>query len=339
MNQNKKIRVLIVDDSILMREAIKNILEQDISIEIVGMASDGKEGVQKALVLKPDVITMDLRMPIMTGFEAIQNIMSGLPIPIVVVSSMDSTVVMKALSIGAMDFVAISGDIDVIAKDLISKVKIASRVKALRRLSVKPYIQKVPKPPRGKAASKMIAIGVYTGGPQSLQEIFSNLPHDFRAGMLVVQHMSKGFIEGLAEWLNMTSHLHVQVARAGDIVSPGTIMIAPDDYHIRIDSEGRLTLHENADKAVLHVPSIGLMMKSVAEAFGEDAIGVIMTGMGTDGVEGIRAIKGSGGRTIAQDEHTSVVFGMNKAAIDSGSIDEVLPLGGIAKRLVELVKE
>lgn len=332
-----KIRVLIVDDSSLMREALKNILEQDSSIEVIGMAKDGKEGVDKALTLKPDVITMDLKMPVMSGLDAIESIMEERPVPVIVVSSMDMVVIVKALSIGAMDFVAVTGDIDTIAEDLMSKIKIASRVKALRRIKIKPCESKVAKPMGKKETEKVVAIGVSTGGPQALQELFSKIPSEFHAGILVVQHMSRGFIGGLAEWLNATTCLHVSVAKSGDVLVNGMILLAPDDLHMRIDSDGRISLSENTNKTILHVPSIDVMMKSVAESYGPNAIGIIMTGMGSDGVEGIKAIKKAGGKTIAQDEKSSVVYGMNKMAVDIGSIDHIVPLSQIHERIIRFI--
>jgi two-component system chemotaxis response regulator CheB len=332
-------RVLIVDDSALMREALKSIIEQDPDIEVVGLAKNGKEGVEKALLLKPDVITMDLKMPMMSGLEAIETIMGELPIPIIVVSSMDITIIVKALSIGAMDFVAVTSDIETIAADLITKIKIASRVKPLKRIHIKPCVIKAPKELSKKETSKVVAIGISTGGPQALQQVLAKLPPDFPCGILVVQHMSKGFIEGLAEWLNTTSCLHISVAKVGDALKKGLIMLAPDDLHMRIGDDGRIVLSENISKTVVHVPSIDVMMKSVADYYQENAIGVIMTGMGTDGVEGIRAIRKAGGRTIAQDEKTSVIFGMNKAAIDMGLIDKVIALERIAQELTDMVSE
>jgi len=328
-----KIRVLIVDDSTLMREAIKHILEQDPDIEIVGTAKDGKEGVEKALILKPNVITMDLRMPVMSGLDAIENIMVEMPVPIIVVSSMDTEIIVKALSTGALDFVAVASDIETLASDLLLKVKVAARVRPLRRFKIKPCAIKASRPAKKTGLSKIVAIGVSTGGPQSLQELFSKIEPTFKAGILVVQHMSKGFIVGLAEWLNSTSCLHVQVAKAGDVLCDGLIMLAPDDYHVSINEDGVISLSENTSKAILHVPSIDVMMKSVAEAFKEDAIGLIMTGMGNDGVDGIKAIKKSGGFTLAQDQDTSVIFGMNKAAIEAGSVDRVVALGKIVEEL------
>ncbi|MFA6320365.1 MAG: chemotaxis-specific protein-glutamate methyltransferase CheB [Candidatus Omnitrophota bacterium] len=333
---SEKIRVLIVDDSALMREALRVILEEDPSVEVIGIAKDGREGVEKALALKPNVITMDLKMPVMTGLEAIEKIMEEMPIPIVVVSSMDTSVVVKALSIGAMDFVAVSNDIDTIAKELIDKVKIASRVKAIRRFKVKPYRATSERITRGKV-SKIIVVGVSTGGPQALQEMLSKIPEDFCAGILIVQHMSKGFIEGLAEWLNASSSLDVRVAKAGDELKQGLALLAPDDYNMCIGRDGVIVLKENMLKTATHIPSIDATMKSAAESYRENAVGVIMTGMGRDGVDGIRAIKGAGGTTIAQDQNSSVIFGMNKMAIETGCVDRIVSISEMAKVIAGVV--
>lgn len=332
----EKIRVLIVDDSALMREALKQILLSDASIEVVGMARDGKEGAEKALTLKPDVITMDLKMPVMNGIEAIETIMEKRPVPIIVVSSMDARVIASALSIGAMDFVPVTEEIDQIAKGLIRKIKTASRVKPLRRIRIKP-LPKAPAPGKKKITDKIIAIGISTGGPQALQVLLSLLPANLPAGILIVQHISNGFIHGMAEWLRATSHVDIKVAAAGDVLKSGTVYFAPDDYHMTIDEGGVIGLKEDtADKRV-HIPSIDVMMNSVAASFGENAIGVIMTGMGRDGVEGIKAINKSGGTTIAQDEKTSVIYGMNKLAVDAGYIDKIVALEDMGKELVKLL--
>lgn len=334
---NDNIRVLIVDDSALMREALKVILESDPAIEVVGMAKDGCEGVEKALALKPDVITMDLKMPVMTGLDAIEKIMEEQPIPIIVVSSMDKAIVVKALSIGAMDFISVTEDIETISADILDKVKIASRVKPIRRFKQRSYVPKASKAQVKSGLSKVVAIGVSTGGPQALQEILAKVPKDLKAGILIVQHISKGFIDGLAEWLNATSCMHVSIGKAGDRLKDGMILLAPDDYHMKIEGDGTVVLSESKNKNDRHVPSIDVMMKSVAEAFGGDAMGILMTGMGSDGVEGIRFIKKVGGITIAQDEKTSIIYGMNKLAVESGSIDHVVPLEKIAEKIKELV--
>lgn len=331
-----KVRVLIVDDSALMREALKSILLSSPGIEVVGMAKDGKEGVEKALMLKPDVITMDLKMPILGGLEAIEEIMHEHPIPVIVVSTMDVEVIVKALEVGAMDFIAVTQDIEKIAKELVEKVTIASGVRPLRRMRVRmpPELKLVKKRP----VTRVVAIGVSTGGPQALQLLLSKIPADFPAGILIVQHISEGFIDGLAEWLNGSSSLDIKIAKTGDSLKSATALLAPDRYNFGINEDGIITLSEAIGRTAIHVPSIDEMMNSVAAAYKEDAIGVLMTGMGTDGVKGMRAIKDAGGITIAQDEKSSVVFGMNKAAIESGCVDKIVPLEKIADEILCLVK-
>ncbi len=329
-----KIRVLIVDDSVLMLEAIKEILIGGGTFEVVGTAVNGKEAVEKAILLKPDVITMDLKMPVMSGLDAIERIMEDNPISIIVVSSLDTSVIVKALSVGALDFVAVNQDIEKLADELTEKVRIASRVKPLRRLKLKfsPETKKI----ENREVSKIVAIGASTGGPQALQELLSGIPHNFPAGIIIIQHMSKGFVQGLAEWLSLCSHWSVKIAESGDVLKTGTVFLAPDGYNLEVDSGGKIVLIEDTSGKMLYVPSIDSMMKSVAKVYGADAIGVLMTGMGRDGVEGMRAIKQSGGRTIAQDEQSSVIFGMNKLAIDLDCVDNVVSLGGIAQMLTNL---
>ena len=340
----KKIRVLAVDDSALTREALKTVLNSDPDIEVIGEARDGREGVRKALALKPDVITMDISMPIMTGFEAIESIMQKQPIPIIVLSSMDVKVIVKALEIGAMDFVLIVQELDEIAKELVEKVKIASKIKVLRRMKFIGLKKRGLSPVsiQGKAAGEMpshkvVAIGVSTGGPQALGEILSRLPDKFPASILIVQHISKGFVAGLVEWANPLTVLDVCVAKAADILRPGVIYFAPDDYNFVVGKDNKIELKEDTTKHMLHVPSIDEMMKSVAGSHGKNAIGVIMTGMGHDGIMGIEAIKKAGGRTIAQDEETSVIFGMNKLAIEKGCVDRVVSLENIVDAIVAML--
>lgn len=334
-----KIRVLIVDDSPLVRETIRTILESDPQIEVVGFARDGKEGVAKTLSLKPSVITMDLKMPMMTGIEAIETIMSEQPTPIIVVSSLDTKVIVTALGIGAMDFVPITDNIDDIAKNLIEKVKVSSRVRPMRRMSIK----KPQAPAPGarytkKEASKIVAIGVSTGGPQALQVLFSKMPANFPAGIVVVQHIAKGFIAGLVEWLKASSHIDIKVAKTGDIIHNATAFFAPDDLHMEVTEDGKILLSEDSSRKMTHVPSIDIMMKSVASSYGSDSVGVIMTGMGSDGVEGLKAIKKEGGKAIGQDQATSIIFGMNKLAIDGGFVDIVAPLEKLADEIANAVR-
>jgi len=331
----KKIRVLIVDDSVLMREAIKSILESVDLFEVVGIARDGQEAVQKASMLKPDVITMDLKMPLLSGLDAIEQIMETNPIPIIVVSSMDKEVVIKTLATGAMDFISVTQDINELSEELIEKVKIASRVRPLKRMKFE--CPKVKKEASHKSACQVIGIGVSTGGPQALQQILMHMPSNFPAGIIVVQHISSGFIDGLAEWLNSCSHLQVKVAVSGDVLKSGIVLLAPDNYNTAIDEDFRVILKEDSSKKLTHVPSADVMLKSIADSFKQNSVGVLLTGMGRDGVEGMQAIKKAGGTTIAQDEKTSVIFGMNKVAIETGCIDRVVGLDKIPEELCQIV--
>ncbi len=330
------IRVLIVDDSTLVRQALSAILSSDPQIEVIGEARNGKEGYEKTLSLRPDVITMDVTMPVMDGVEATRLIMENVPTPIVIVSSRDVQVIVKALSFGAMDFVVSSEDFDAIKEDLLMKVRVASRVRAIRRIQIHP-VSKRPLAPH-MAASRVVALGISTGGPQALQVLLSKLPADFPAGMLVVQHISTGFIQGLVDWLSLTSPLTLRVAKAGDVLKSGVVLFAPDDVHMTVDSQEKIVLKEEISKKMFHVPSIDVMMRSAAEVFRRNTIGVIMTGMGRDGVEGIAAIRSAGGTTIAQDEQTSVIYGMNRVAVEAGTIQLVLPLEQIAEELVRGVQ-
>lgn len=333
-----KIRVLIVDDSTLVREALRSILGDDPDIEVVGTARDGREGVEATLRLRPDVVTMDLNMPTMDGFSAIGKIMTEGPVPVIVVSSMDAERIKKALDIGAMDFVSVTGGIEEVSADLIEKLKIAARVKPIRTVSY-PRSSKISyDPPMVRVRPEIAAIGISTGGPQSLKVLLSHLPADLPAGILIVQHMSDGFISGLAEWLDSSTPLRVRVARDGEKLQPGTVLFAPDGRHLRMDSAGRIRLSPPPEPRKGHIPSIDVMMKSVADSYGPRAVGVIMTGMGRDGVEGIKAIKRAGGMTISQDEESSIVFGMNREAIKTGSVDVVLPLEMIAGELIRIIK-
>jgi len=329
------IRVLIVDDSTLARQALTAILSADPEIEVIGEARNGKEGYEKTLALRPDVITMDITMPVMDGVQATELIMEEVPTPIVIVSSRDVQVIVKALGFGAMDFVASTGDLEDIKEDLLEKVKIASRVRPIRRMRIRPVSQRSIVS-RG-AASRVVALGISTGGPQALQVLLSKLPAQFPAGVLVVQHISPGFVQGLVEWLGVTSPLSVRVAKAGDLVKKGTVFFAPDGVHMTVNTDERIIFKEDVSRKMLHVPSIDVLMRSVAEVYRASAVGVIMTGMGRDGVDGIASIRAAGGRTIAQDEKTSVIYGMNKLAVDQGVIESVLPLDQMADELVRVV--
>jgi len=333
----EKIRVLIVDDSDLVRGNIQAILGSEPTIEIVGTARNGEEGVEKASLLRPSVITMDLEMPVMNGHDAIDRIMKETPTPIIVVSGQSTEAIMKTLDLGAMDFIALSGEIEDIADDLIDKVKIASRVKALRRIRTGKRL-KTAGIDLKSCESRVIAIGISTGGPQALKTLFSAIPPDLPAGILVVQHMSPGFIEGMVEWLGNYSSIEIRIAEQWARIENARAYVAPDYRHMEIDRDGKIRLSRENDGTMMHVPSIDVMMQSVASSFGEKAIGLVMTGMGKDGVAGLKAIRESGGRTIAQDESSSVIYGMNKVAIEAGIVDSVVSLEDISTEIVRIIE-
>lgn len=335
MSVTKQIRVLVVDDSLFAREAIQSILEEDPQMLVVGFAENGIDAIQKTKDLKPDVITMDLSMPKMSGPECIKEIMQHYPTPIIIVSRLEIKEIVACLGLGAMDFVAVRDDMDALSAELREKVRLASRIKPLRQFKVASKLPKAAKKVRSLQDQRVVAIGVSTGGPQALLAVLSKLPADFPAPVLVVQHMSKGFIHGLAEWLRQYTALRVCVAEQGDTLTPGTIYFAPDNAHLTVTELGTIALKDDGENATLHVPSADVLLKSVADIYGVNAIGVIMTGMGRDGADGIKAIYSAGGTTIAQDEATSVIYGMNKIAVDMGCVSRVVPLDKIADELIK----
>lgn len=331
----KQIRVLIVDDSPFARDTIRSLLEEDAQISVVGVAGNGVEAIQKTKDLRPNVITMDLNMPKMGGAEAIQEIMQRYPTSIIIVSKLEVGNIVACLGLGAMDFVAVRDNMDVFGAELREKVKLASRVRPLRQFKITARLSKPAKKPQAVGEQKVVAMAVSTGGPQALLAVLSKLPVDFPMPVLVVQHMSNGFIHGLAEWIRQYTPLQVCVAEQGDTIIPGTIYFAPDDAHLTVTEHGAIALVGDGDKATLHVPSADVLLKSVAHVYGANAIGVIMTGMGRDGADGIKAIYNAGGTTIAQDETSSVIYGMNKVAVDMGCVLRTVPLDKIADELMK----
>lgn len=340
------VRVLVVDDSALMRKLIPQMIETDTSIQVVGTAMDGNFGLKKIAELKPQVITLDLEMPGMDGLEMLKEVMRRHRLPVIVVSSHSTAgaaVTLKALSLGAFDFVAKPADVtsrmQESARDLIAKIKAAAQS---RGIQIAPP-EEFPDPQRRKkvlavgsqAPTKVIAIGVSTGGPQSLQYVLAQLPPDFPGAILVVQHMPEGFTEMFARRLDECSSLRIKEAQSGDVLQPGRVLICPGSRHLKVK---RLPL---GDVAVLsdeprvngHRPSADVLFKSVAEEFGPRGIGVIMTGMGDDGANGLGSIKAAGGMTIAQSEQSCVVFGMPKAAIERGHALRVVDLNALAATL------
>jgi two-component system, chemotaxis family, protein-glutamate methylesterase/glutaminase len=342
----KPVRVLVVDDSALMRKLIPQILATDNSIEVVGTAIDGNFGLKKIEELKPQVVTLDLEMPGLGGLDTLKEIVRRHRVPVIVVSSHSTSgasVTLKALSLGAFDFVAkpndVSSRMQEIARELISKIKAAAQSRGIQIYSSADFPTPVAHlknkgvPPQ--QPSRIVAIGISTGGPQSLQLMLSQMPGDFPGSIVVVQHMPDGFTDMFARRLDECCALNVKEAQSGDLLLAGRVLICPGNKHLKVK---RLPL---GDVAILsddplvngHRPSVDVLFKSVAEEFGQRAIGVLMTGMGEDGAQGLGLMKTSGAMTIAQGEQSCVVFGMPKVAIERGFAQRVVELDAMAATL------
>ncbi|HXN23299.1 MAG TPA: chemotaxis response regulator protein-glutamate methylesterase [Candidatus Dormibacteraeota bacterium] len=343
---SKRVRVLVVDDSALMRKLIPQILHGDSSIEVVGTAMDGEFALKKIEELKPDVITLDLEMPRLDGIETLRAIMRQFQLPVIVVSThtrKGAYSTFKALSLGAFDFVAkprdaAAGHLEAIAAELTEKIKGASRARipkireqdlAEKRIGAKSR-SKIQSPPK-----LIIAIGISTGGPVALQYVFSQLPADFAGSIVIVQHMPEGFTEMFARRLDDLSAVDVKEAKSGDLLLAGRALVCPGNRHmvVRRMSRGDIAVLSDSAPVNGHRPSVDVLFHSVAREIGSSAIGVLMTGMGEDGAEGLGAIQSAGGLTVAQSEDTCVVGGMPRAAIVKGFATRIVALEGIASLL------
>ena len=346
------IRVLIVEDSPTVRLLLKALLESDPDIEVIGVAANGAEGVSMALALKPDLITMDIRMPIMDGFEATRRIMEEHATPIVVVSSSvddaDLMITFNAIQAGALDVIEkprglAHHNADEIRDRLIRTVKLMAEVKVIHHYRPpSPRSDALPtrvasSPSFALRQALIVAIGASTGGPAALNTLFKGLPGNFPLPILVVQHMTAGFTAGLVAWLRVESRLPIKLAEHGERVSPGTIYFAPDSRHLEVASLGVLGLSQAPPVSHLR-PSATVLFRSVAHCYGPAAIGVLLTGMGDDGAIGLQALHDGGSATIAQDELTSVVYGMPKAAVDLGAAGQILAIGDIAPAILALAQ-
>jgi len=329
-----------------MRKLIPQIIETDNTIQVVGTAMDGNFGLKKMDELKPQVVTLDLEMPGMGGLDMLKEIMRRHRIPVIVVSSHSThgaSVTLRALSLGAFDFVAkptdVSSRMQESASDLIAKIKAAAQSRGFQIAS--PGEIPVPAPrPKIKAGdkrqpTKIVAIGISTGGPQSLQYVLAQLPHDFPGSVVVVQHMPEGFTEMFARRLDECCALNVKEAQSGDLLLAGRVLICPGSRHLKVKRMplGDVAILSDDPRANGHRPSADVLFKSVAEEFGERAIGLLMTGMGEDGAQGLGLIKATRGLTIAQSERSCVVFGMPKAAIERGYAMRVVDLEALANTL------
>ena len=339
----KKIRVMVVDDSALMRKMISDILNSDPEIEVIATAKNGREAVDKAIKLKPDVITMDIEMPVMDGLLATGEIMARDPRPIVMLSSLtgeNAPETITALNLGAVDFIqkpsgTISLDIKKISDLIIAKVKSAASAN-LTALKKPPMIAKKRRTIEIKKSShrKIVLIASSTGGPRALSSVIPRFPGNFPYPILLVQHMPKGFTKSLAERLNKESEIRVKEAEDGEVLEKATCYIAPGGKHI-IYKDGKV-LHDDSPPIGTLKPAADITFFSVAQNFGGSAVVAVLTGMGKDGTEGVRKLKSKiPTYAIAESEETAVVYGMPKSLVNSGLADEVLPLHEICDRIIE----
>ena len=345
-----RINVLVAEDSAATRMFLVSLLESDPELRVVGAVADGQAAIDFLSVNQADVVLMDLYMPRLDGFEATRRIMETQPLPIVICSSVADPKAMditfRSLEAGALACIEKPVGREhpgfaAMAARLLETVRLMSEVKVVRRLS-----RPRPVPPAAPRSSQtsdlsaisMIGMGASTGGPPVLQTILAGLPKDFPIPILVVQHISRGFLAGMAEWLNQTTPLTVQIASYGVVPMSGHVYLAPDDFHAGIGAGGVITLTREQPENGLR-PSVSFLFRSLAGAYGPNAIGVLLTGMGRDGADELKVMKDTGAVTIAQDRDTSVVHGMPGEAIALGGATHVLPADRIAKKLVELVNE
>ncbi len=335
----RSIRVLVVDDSALMRKLIPHLLTADPEIQVVGTAMDGFFALKKIRDLKPDVVTLDMDMPRMDGLTTLSHIVEEYGTPVILVSSLTekgAQLTFKALEMGAVDFVTkpkggLGESLAKIAAELTHKVKAAAAASP-KKLLVAPRPTAVPaakKTPRGgETASWVVALGISTGGPNALAALLPTLPADYPAALLIVQHMPEGFTEMFATRLNQICALEVRQAQEGDLLLPRRVLIAPGNRHLKVKRLplGSIAVLSNGPEVRGHRPSVDVLFSSVAQEFGPHTVGVLMTGMGEDGAEGLGEIRAAGGITLAQSEESCVVFGMPKAAIDRGYVQRVVSL-------------
>jgi two-component system chemotaxis response regulator CheB len=344
-------RILVVDDSAFMRTALARMIASESSLEVVATACNGSEALEKIAALNPDVVTLDVEMPQLDGLAVLRLIMSRFPRPVIMVSATTekgAATTFNALSAGAFDYVPklLSGtslDIDHIRNDLISKLRAAAFT---RKQAPEAAPMKKPVQPAGKqhrratgALSEVVAIGTSTGGPKALEEILPCFTHELAVPVLIVQHMPEGFSTPFAERLNSLCSISICEAKDGEMLRPGAVYIAPCGSQMRIvrrpsDLRTVISLDGKA-RGAEHVPSIDVLMKSVALLYKGRAMGIIMSGMGSDGAEGMKAIHRAGGLTIGQDEATSTVYGMPRVCAEMGILDRIVPLSDIPAQIMQ----
>jgi two-component system, chemotaxis family, protein-glutamate methylesterase/glutaminase len=361
---NKKFRVLVVDDSAFMRKVLETIFSADDQLQVAGQAKDGREAVALAESLKPDVITMDINMPHMDGLQATAQIMTTNPKPIVIVSSESregASSTLKALELGAIEFVAkpssgIDLDMNSVKEELLRKVKMAAKVRVVRTASrlastlqanggappapAKPAVSRASVSVGADQRFPVVVLAASTGGPATVMRLAPGFTKDFPAAVILVQHMPAAFTSQYAAQLEEFTEIRVKEAEANDSLQPGTLYICPGGQHLRVSPTGRIQLDSVTGRLNGYLPNIDATLESVAAFAGPMGIAAILTGMGNDGAAGSKAVKAAGGIVFAQDEATSVIFGMPAEAIKTGAVDQTLPIddiySAIEKRVLSL---
>lgn len=347
------IKVLIVEDSRVMQELLVHIINSDPNLHVIGTAGNGEEAVEAVQQLRPDVITMDIHMPKMDGIEATRRIMETFPTPIVIVSGNTQAkevaysfqmlqagalaVLLRPPGIGHPDFKTEAGKLIQTLK-LMSEVKVVKRIRRITKEPVSTQVSSSPSDLKVSYVSQLIAIGVSTGGPPVLQKILSGLPKNFPVPVLIVQHISPGFINGFIEWLASTSNFPVQIASHNEKLLPGHVYVAPDKFHMGVGNNSRIILSNHALENGLR-PSVAYLFRTVSQVFGSRATGILLTGMGKDGAEELKIMKEKGAITIAQDKESSIVHGMPGEAIKLGAATYILSPEGIIKYLDGMVRK
>jgi two-component system chemotaxis response regulator CheB len=345
----RKVRVLVVDDSALMRKKVSDMINADESCEVVATARNGEEAVRAVAALKPDVVTMDVELPRMNGVTALRHIMKENPTPVVMLSALTqegAVSTLRSLEYGAVDFLAkpsgvISLDIEKVRNELIAKIKTAAdaNLGALSPLRIEDSSAK--EKVTATLSDKVVVIASSTGGPRALTEILPSLEARIEAGVLVVQHIPEGFSRPMAERLNAVSKIRVKEAEDGEPVRQGEAFIAPAGCQMAVVREGERGIVKIMKERRTNglSPSADTTLKSIAPLYRENSLGVILTGMGNDGTEGLRVLKEFGGSSLAEDRKTSVVYGMPKAAWEAGVVDKVVPLPEIAQEIMRWAKQ
>lgn len=343
------VRVLVVDDSPLIRQLLVEALEKDPDVQVVGTAENGKQAIEQAAALRPQVITMDVDMPVMDGLTATERIMADYPTPILVLTAdprnQAPELTHRALAVGALALRIKPGaeaEMAHLAREvkLLATIRVIRHVRGVKKSSPsQPALSLAAQPAQPFQASGLgvVCIASSTGGPQVVQKLLAELPADFPVPLAIVQHINAAFSESLVGWLATSSKLKVKVARDHDLLTPGTVLLAPPDAHLLISARGKVSLQPGGPRDG-HLPSGTLLLESAARTYARRAAGVILTGMGSDGVEGLAAIRGAGGKTVAQNQESSVVFGMPGAAIARGIVDHVVPGDELAATLIKLAR-